>query len=140
MTGTSGPISQSYIENRPFMNRNTSISIVILFIALFVSTLSSSRAFSEPINWDNIVIIDVRTRAEWNAARLQGSIWIPWTQIEQGIKRQQMATDQTLAFYCEAGIRADRAIRRLNRLGYTKTINLVSLEQASKITGRIILK
>jgi rhodanese-related sulfurtransferase len=140
MMGTFGPNSQSDIENWPLMNRNTSISIVILFIALFVSTLFSSRAFSETLNWDNIVIIDVRSRAEWNAARLQGSIWIPWTQIEQGIMLQQITTDQTLAFYCEAGIRADRAIRRLSRLGFTKTINLVSLEQASKITGRIILK
>jgi rhodanese-related sulfurtransferase len=115
------------------------VRTLFVFVALF-----SSQAFAEQkvplsdINWEDVVIIDVRSRAEWNESRLEGSIWIPWNQIEQGAKSNNLNASQTLAFYCEAGVRANRAIRRLNRLGFSQTINLINLATASEVTGRLI--
>lgn len=110
----------------------------ILLILLIFSAWSQA---AEPgINWNEVVVIDVRSHAEWQSGHLADSIWIPWTQIEQGIKRHELSPDQALAFYCERGIRADRAIRRLQRLGFTRTYNLIDLAQASRITRRKIEK
>jgi rhodanese-related sulfurtransferase len=97
-------------------------------------------ALATEMDWSEVTIIDVRSRAEWNDSRLENSIWIPWNQIEQGIARHQLHPSQPLAFYCERGVRADRAMRRLSRLGYYNTINLINLEVASKATGFKILK
>lgn len=102
--------------------------------------LVASSVWAETERWSETIIIDVRSRAEWNASRLEGSIWIPWTQIEQGIKHHKISTDTPIAFYCAAGVRADRAMRRLQRLGFTDMTNLISLSQASAVTGRKIQK
>ena len=117
-----------HISNRTF--------IYLLFVAS--SSIFATEIPSTDYNWDEILVIDVRSRAEWNQGHLAGSIWIPWAQIEQGIERMGITANQTLAFYCARGIRADRAIRKLKTLGFEQTINLVSLDQASATTGRLI--
>lgn len=115
------------------------LPIRVIFLVLFSLFVNNWVQAKEP-DWSTVTIIDVRSRAEWNESRLENSLWIPWNQIEQGIKHYELDPSQTLAFYCERGVRAERAMRRLSRLGFHKTINLVNLEVASKATGFKILK
>lgn len=112
--------------------------LAVTVLVTFFSAISI--ATDHDIDWDAVVVIDVRSLGEWNQGHLTDALWIPWAQIEQGIDRHGLTTEQPLAFYCARGVRADRAIRRLERLGYTKTYNLISLTEASRITGRDIIR
>lgn len=111
------------------------------YLLTFIITCIVQWTFAESeVNpWQEVVIIDVRTEQEWQSGHLEGAIWIPWTQIEAGVAAHNIGKDQTLAFYCAAGVRANRAIRKLRSLGYERLINLVSVQQAAATTGRAII-
>ena len=66
-----------------------------------------------------VIILDVRTEAEFAEAHIENAILIPDTDI---IKRApNMLTDkkQAILVYCRAGVRSERASNTLIELGYT---------------------
>ena len=67
----------------------------------------------------NVIILDVRTEAEYAESHIAGAILIPDTEIH--IKAPGLLTDkkQTILVYCRAGVRSERAARALIELGYT---------------------
>ncbi|WP_320827644.1 rhodanese-like domain-containing protein [Reinekea sp.] len=99
-----------------------------------------SAAFSADIDWSTMTIIDVRSAAEWQESHLEGALWIPWEKIEAGVISHQIDKNRPLGFYCAAGVRAARAIRRLEKLGYSQTYNLINVYSAAQVTGRAIIK
>jgi len=109
--------------------------------AFSADTNTDKNADNSPgIDWSTMTIIDVRSAAEWQQSHLEGALWIPWETIEAGVVTHQLDKNRPLGFYCAAGVRAARAIRRLEGLGYSQTYNLINVYTASKVTGRAILK
>jgi rhodanese-related sulfurtransferase len=62
------------------------------------------------------VIIDVRTRAEYQAGHIKGSLNIPLDQIEKSVKKIK-ARKKTVITCCRSGRRSGMAADILNRQG-----------------------
>jgi hydroxyacylglutathione hydrolase len=71
---------------------------------------------------DPPVIIDIRTRREWNAAHLNGSINIPLAQLQQRLR--EVPHDRRISVHCAGGYRSSIAVSILNQYGITNLIEL----------------
>ncbi len=73
------------------------------------------------------VLLDVRNPRECKAGRLAGSVNLPLNQLKRADKVIP-ALDTPVFVYCANGGRADRAVRRLKRAGYTNVRSIGGLE------------
>ncbi|QFU77928.1 rhodanese-like domain-containing protein [Halioglobus maricola] len=81
--------------------------------------------------------IDVRTPAEFNTDHLEGAHHIPFDQIEAGIMSLALSKDSEIYVYCAVGGRAEVAKESLERRGYTRVVNVGSLENARTVAGTL---
>lgn len=67
---------------------------------------------------DTVIILDVRTKDEYNSAHIAEAILIPNTDIAD--KAEQMLPDkeQTILVYCRSGNRSKSAAKELLSMGY----------------------
>lgn len=73
------------------------------------------------------VLLDVRTPREYREGRLAGSVNLPLNKLKSA--PAYIADFDTPVFvYCANGARADRAVKRLKRAGYTNIRSIGGLE------------
>ncbi len=75
---------------------------------------------------EDILLIDVRTTAEFDRSHIPGAIHIPLRDIEDGsgiktIEALQQKQSKTIVTYCHSGARSHRAIDRLTQAGISAT-------------------
>ncbi len=75
---------------------------------------------------EDILLIDVRTTAEFDRSHIPGAIHIPLRDIEDGsgiktIQALQQKQSKKIVTYCHSGGRSHRAIDRLTKSGITAT-------------------
>jgi glyoxylase-like metal-dependent hydrolase (beta-lactamase superfamily II) len=68
------------------------------------------------------LVLDVRTHAEWNDRRIEGSLNIPLDKIEERIA--EIPRDRKLAIHCARGYRSSIAASLLQRRGFTGMTDL----------------
>jgi rhodanese-related sulfurtransferase len=82
------------------------------------------KGFSELIADTNVVVLDVRTAAEFADGHILRAILIDQGQSDFVEKAQAaLPTDKTIALYCRSGRRSANAAGRLAAVGY-KCVNL----------------
>ena len=67
----------------------------------------------------DFLILDVRTREEYDLGHIPGAILIPDTEIELRAEKELPDKDQLLLVYCRSGRRSKLASEVLVKLGYT---------------------
>ena len=67
---------------------------------------------------NNIHIIDVRTKSEFEKMRIKTAVNIPVCDIDFSISTLVINKNDKLLVYCLNGERTKEAIRKLNKLGY----------------------
>lgn len=88
-------------------------------------------------NKEDVLILDVRTEAEFAQGHLTGSINIPHFQIEERYKELNVKKDNKIVVVCAGGVRSRAASEALNKLGYTNVYNVLGgLEQWYKKYGK----
>lgn len=82
------------------------------------------QGFAELIADTNVVVLDVRTAAEFAEGHIQGAILIDQGQSDFVEKvKAALPTDKKIAIYCRSGRRSANAAGRLADFGY-KCVNL----------------
>ena len=82
------------------------------------------QEFAELIADSNVVVLDVRTAAEFAEGHIQGAVLIDQGQSDFMEKaKATLPTDKTIAIYCRSGRRSANAAGRLADAGY-KCVNL----------------
>ena len=99
---------------------------LLIFISLFIlgcnsnekanSQFISSEEVTKIMNEKEYVIIDVRTKEEYDEKHLENAINIPYDEINSNI---DISKDKTIFVYCKSGNRSNTAWNTLNNLGYT---------------------
>ena len=79
------------------------------------------------------VVIDVRTPQEYAQGHIPGAINIDHSVIGQEISRANVGKDDAVILYCRSGRRSAVAQDALKKLGFTRTENYGSMEEASKL-------
>ncbi len=64
----------------------------------------------------NYIILDVRTKEEYELSHIKDAINIPYDEIDEGINLDK---SKTIFVYCQSGRRSEIAWNTLNKLGYT---------------------
>ena len=84
---------------------------------------------------DGALIIDVRTRHEFNSGHLAGAINIPLHELENALPQRVQDKDRVLLLHCHSGVRSGMARHRLKAMGYAKAYNLGSYSRAASIVA-----
>lgn len=107
------------------------LSAIVLVSTLLAGCSSSSsatdldsQAFANKISEPGVVILDVRTSAEFAAGHIEGAINIDveGMQFESGIA--ELDKGATIAVYCQSGRRSGIAVDKMSEAGFTSLFNL----------------
>ena len=80
----------------------------------------------------NVLIIDVRTKDEFEDDHIEGAVHIPYGDVFTEIKKYAKNKDHEIRLYCKSGGRAGSALKSLEALGYTNVKNLGGIADARK--------
>jgi len=72
---------------------------------------------AERLRKEEVVVLDVRSAAEWEAGHVKGSIHVPYQSLRDGIPDELRAEDRPLAVVCGSGVRSALAASLLKRSG-----------------------
>ena len=79
----------------------------------------------------DVLIIDVRTEAEWDSGYLENAIHIPLDTIEKKITLTETDKSKEIYLYCRSGNRSGKATSILQNLGYKNVTNIGGIQSAS---------
>lgn len=72
---------------------------------------------AEKLKNEEVVALDVRSAAEWEAGHVEGSIHVPYQQLRDDIPDELRSQDKPLAVVCGSGVRSALAASLLKRSG-----------------------
>ena len=84
--------------------------------------VSMKEAVSIMETEDNYLILDVRTKEEYQEKHIPGAVNIPNETIGTEEIPELPAKDQLILVYCRSGNRSKQAAKKLSALGYTNII------------------
>lgn len=96
-----------------------------------IYTLISKENAANLIKTDSVILIDVRTKEEYEAVHIQNAINIPVEELKESIKSVNVSQSKKIMIYCSNGSRSKTAINILNSMGYT---NILIWEYSSLAT------
>jgi len=104
---------------------------------IFFSLLVSVNVFS---NFEEALVIDVRSEAEWNQGHLLRAERINWDEISNKISHIALDKNKKIILYCRSGNRAGKAMKVLAEMGYTDITNAGSLESARELLNDKVVR
>lgn len=107
--------------------------IVVIFILKRAGQISPKDALAHFNN--GAMVIDVRSRGEFNSGHLPKAINLPLDEIETVLPRRVKDRNQVLLLHCQSGVRSGMAKEKLKGLGYANAFNLGSYARATKIVS-----
>lgn len=125
-------------------SRNFFSRLWLLLIAPFThsSTSGSSNSasvFTPTELAKGLVVIDVRTQAEYSAGHVEGALLLPYRQIAKMISAQVPDKSSPIVLYCHLGGRAAMARRSLRKAGYDRVENFHTLKKAARKLNKEIV-
>lgn len=94
--------------------------LLFFLIGLFITGCSTSNVVSQPttidLKDDKYIILDVRTKEEYEEEHIDNAINIPYDEIDENI---DLDKEKIIYVYCQSGNRSSIAYEKLKSLGYT---------------------
>ena len=87
--------------------------------------MKENNKIQEIKNANNYILVDVRTKEEYDEGHLKDALNIPYDIIDENV---ELDKSKTILVYCKSGKRASTAETTLKNLGYT-VYNLGGFEQ-----------
>ena len=108
------------------------LALVVVAFAIASMALASEpqrvepKAVNERIAWSDrsLVLLDVRTPAEYAEGHLPGAINIPHTELASRVAELSDARDRDIVVYCRSGTRAEQALGVLKDAGFSRLFHL----------------
>jgi rhodanese-related sulfurtransferase len=73
------------------------------------------------------VLLDVRSWEEYAEAHIEGSVWIPHSELEERLG-ELPDTETVIIVYCRAGVRSKAAAEVLIEAGFVRVYDMQSIE------------
>ena len=84
-----------------------------------VSLVSAQETFERSSKDSGLVLLDVRTPAEYNAGHLSNAILIPLQELEERVGELDAVKGKNIIAYCRSGNRSGKAAEMLAKKGFT---------------------
>lgn len=68
---------------------------------------------------NNLIILDVRTKSEYNEGHIKNAVLLPNEEIGNTLPKELPNKNQLILIYCRSGNRSRQAAEKLIKLGYT---------------------
>ena len=99
------------------------LPILLCLLAIILTACDSrvenkERTIDSIIKENNYIIVDVRTKEEYDAGHVKGSINIPYDVINMEENLNKLDKEKTIIVYCRSGKRSGIAYNSLKDLGY----------------------
>jgi len=93
-----------------------------------------------PFGFSDIILIDVRTTAEFDSGHIPGAIHLDYQAPD--FSEKVAALDRTAVYlvYCRGGVRSARAMQIMQRMGFSRVYNLQGGLNRWQADGRPIVK
>ena len=88
----------------------------------------------------DVVVLDVRTPKEYEAARIKGSVLIDYQAKDFDQKIKELDKSKTYLVHCASGVRSERACKKLAGLEVAKLYNLEAGIRAWQRAGKPVEK
>ncbi len=72
---------------------------------------------AERVKQEQVVLLDVRSAAEWEAGHVEGSVHVPYQRLREGVPEEVQNVQKPLAVICGSGVRSALAASLLKRAG-----------------------
>ena len=82
----------------------------------------------ELIGTSGVVLLDVRTREEFDEAHIDGATLVPYDALDQNVDKLPEGKDTTIIVYCRSGRRSAIAAETLIGMGYTQVFDLGGIQ------------
>ena len=90
--------------------------LIILCVMLCgCNTISKNDEIKSLMQEKNFIIVDVRTKEEYEISHIEGAINIPYDEIN---KKTTLDKEKFVFVYCKSGTRSNIAFNSLKELGY----------------------
>lgn len=100
------------------------IPVLFCILALLITACDSrqsenkERTIDSIMKENNYIIVDVRTKEEYDIGHVKGAINIPYDVINSKDNLAKLDKNKTIVVYCRSGKRSDIAYNTLKDLGY----------------------
>src|SRR5690554_7170427 len=120
------------------MNILKLFALFLLIIVLFLYSCSSNKDDSSSSKYtkisadkakdmmdkdSSVIILDVRTKQEYEEGHIEGAILIPNTELINRANNELPDKDATILVYCRSGNRSAKAAKELIEAGYTNVFD-----------------
>jgi rhodanese-related sulfurtransferase len=117
-----------YVTRHPFLVGGT----VVLALAALAYEISRARSGGQAVGASDAVrllnqgavLVDVRTRAEFDGGHVIDARHIPQEELAQAGETLKRFKEKVIITCCESGMRSGAAARVLQAQGFTKVVNL----------------
>lgn len=75
--------------------------------------------------YPDLVVLDVRTKSEYDEGHIYGAVWIPHTELDARISELAGHENHEIIVYCRTGVRSVNASEILDSHNFTKVYNLL---------------
>ena len=108
------------------------LPVFLLLIAIACRAVAAGPAAIEPkalterIAWadSSLVVLDVRTPAEFAEGHVPGAINIPHAELSARISELEGSREKDIVVYCRTGVRAEEALGVLGKAGFKRLYHL----------------
>ena len=117
------------------MNWITLLIVAVIFAAFLTLAKAGQISAIDATTYlkTGALVIDVRSRSEFNSGHLTNVINIPLDEIATAVPQRWPDKSQVLLLHCQSGRRSGLAQEKLISLGYTNAFNLGSYSRAKDI-------
>lgn len=101
--------------------------LILILLLLFLPSCTkntSNTELKDILKENNYLIVDVRTKEEYEISHIKNALNIPYNELDNTIN---LAKDKYILVYCKSGKRSKIAYTKLKELGY-KTFDLGSID------------
>jgi len=98
--------------------------VALIYVHVHAAELSNDPLSSvqENVATHKAVLVDVREPGEWKEGHVEGAISLPLSSLKNGVEAstldQQLPKDKIVYTHCVMGVRALKAAKILEKLGY----------------------
>ena len=86
---------------------------------------------------EGYILLDVRTKEEYESGYIPGAINIPLSDINENVVSSLPDKSRMILVYCRSGNRSRQASDKLSRLGYT---NIIEIGGINSWKGEVVKK
>ena len=102
---------------------------ILLTLIVFSSFIVFAAGKKEAIPRVNPILIDVRTKAEWDDGYVETAIHLPLDKILDSIEGVIEDKEQVIYLYCKSGNRSGQAEIALQSIGYVNAKNIGGIKE-----------